>query len=114
MIPISTFNLLIAVDILFIIYAVLDHRNRLYANIIASFLAGLLSMYLATAITSDIVYEVIGGVATVVDSPSAGNFLNLVGVVMFVYTLIMAYEVIAEALEEKASRDEQEREGDGL
>ena len=118
MIPLSTFNLLIIVDILFIIYAVIDHRNRLYANIIMAFIAGLLSAFLATAIMNHIVYD--GLLMTtqscspclVADIPSVGYFLYLLSTIMFIYTMVMIYEVINEAFEKKVI-DAKEKEGGG-
>lgn len=100
MIPISTFNLMIVIDILFIVYSVIDHRNRLYANVITSFLAGLLSAFLGVAIISGAVYD--GSVANVVDSPSVGYFLAFVSMIMFAYTMFMAYEILNEVFEKKA------------
>jgi predicted membrane protein len=101
MIPISTFNLLVVVDILFIVYAIIDHRNRLYANVVIVFLAGLLSAFIASAISSDAVYEVVGATATVVNSPSVGYFFYFVSTIAFAYTVFMAYEIIDEVLQQK-------------
>jgi hypothetical protein len=103
MIPISTFNLLVVVDILFIVYAIIDHRNRLYANVIIAFLAGLLSAFIASAISSDVVYEVVGTTATVVNSPSVGYFFYFVSTIAFAYTIFMAYEIIDEIWQKKQS-----------
>jgi 4-hydroxybenzoate polyprenyltransferase len=113
MIPISTFNLLLIVAVLFAIYAIIDHRNRLYANVIMSFMSGLLSAFLASAIATDTVYEIVAGVATPVNSPSIGYFLYFVCTVMFAYTIIMAYEIINEEFQKKTIAKESERERDG-
>jgi hypothetical protein len=111
MIPISTFNLLVVVDILFIIYAVIDHRNRIYANIVIAFLGGLLSAFLGQAAISEAVYDVIGGVQTVVTTPSIGYFMAFISLIMFSYTMFMIYEVITELLEQKAQKTEQAMKG---
>ena len=57
MIPITLFNLLVVTDVLFIIYSVIDHRNRLYANIISAFIASILAGYLAVVINAGIVQQ---------------------------------------------------------
>jgi hypothetical protein len=112
MIPISTFNLLVIIDILFVIYCVVDHKNRLYANVIIAFLSGLLSAFLGVAIISDAVYD--GTVTTIVNSPSIGYFLGFISVIMFAYTLFMAYEVIQEQFEEKAELALSKKQGEGF
>jgi hypothetical protein len=112
MIPISFFNVMVVIDVFFIAYSVIDHRNRLYANVVLAFLAGMLSAYLALAIQSGIVYDTIGGSINIINSGSAGNFLYLVSTVMFVYTIIMVYEVLDEAFQKKkqnALNKEEER-----
>lgn len=112
MIPISTFNALVVINILFIIYSVVDHRNRLYANITIAFLAALLSAFLGVAIISEAVYEVVGTTMVSLDSPSVGYFMYLISTVMFAYALFMIYEVINEQFEEKKNREEQELKGE--
>jgi hypothetical protein len=101
MIPISTFNLLLVIDILFIIYVVIDHRNRLYANVVFAFVAGLLAAFLGQASISEAVYDVIGGTLTVVSTPSIGYFMGFLSLIMFAYTMFMAYEIIQEQFEAK-------------
>lgn len=102
MIPISTFNLLVVIGILLVIYAVIDNRNRLYANIPSAFLAALMFAFLGSAISTDAVYESIGGVATAVNSPSVGYVMYFIAVIMFVYTLLMVYDVLMETLAKKS------------
>lgn len=101
MIPLSTFNLLIAVDILFVIYSVIDHENRLYANIAIAFLAGILSAFISSIVSTSVVYSEISGVIDIVNSPSVGYLFLLISTVMFVYTVFMVYEVINEATQAK-------------
>ena len=113
MIPISTFNLLVVVDILFIVYAIIDHKNRLYANVVIVFLAGLLSAFIASAISSDAVYEVVGTTATVVNSPSVGYFFYFVSTIAFAYTVFMAYEIIDEVLQAKKTAMASKNDEDG-
>jgi ABC-type transport system involved in multi-copper enzyme maturation permease subunit len=113
MIPLSTFNLLIAVMLLLIIYSVIDHKNQLYANIVTAFLSALLAAFLASVISTDVVYDVIGGITTMVSSPSIGYFLQLVSTVMFGYTLFMAYGVISKSLGDKKAQTSFKNEEDG-
>ena len=110
MIPISTFNLLVIIAVLFAIYSIIDHRNRLYGNVIMAFMSGLLSAFLASAIATDAVYEIVAGVVTPVNSPSVGYFLYFVCMVMFTYTIIMAYEIINEEFQKKTIADIANRE----
>jgi|WetSurMetagenome_2_1015567.scaffolds.fasta_scaffold278548_3 hypothetical protein len=113
MIPISTFNLLVVVDILFIVYAVIDHRNRLYANVVIAFLAGLLAAFLGQAAMSDVVYEVVGGAVTPVNSPSIGWFLAFISLIMFAYTVFMVYEILTELYNEKDATEKAYKEKEG-
>jgi len=106
MIPISTFNLMVAVDLVLIIYSVIDHENRLYANIVTTFLSGLLAAFLGYAINTEAVYDDLGGVLTVVASPSIGYFLYFVSTIMFFYTALMLYEVIDNAFANKREQEQ--------
>lgn len=106
MIPVSTFNVLLAVDILFILYSVIDHENRLYSNIVTAFLAGLLSAYMYVMISTEMVYDELIGEVHFVTSPSAGFFFVMLSMIMFGYTLFMVYEVIDIALQKKTMEQE--------
>lgn len=101
MIPVSTFNVLIAVDILFIIYAIIDHENRLYANIVVAFISAVLSAFLNVMISTEMVYDEVSGAMHFITSPSVGYFFLLISTIMFVYTIFMVYEVIDAAAEDK-------------
>lgn len=101
MIPLSTFNMMVVVAFLMVIYSIIDHDNRLYANVITTFMSGLLFTYLAVSLTTNIIYEVIAGVVTPINSPSLGYFLYFMSIIMFGYTMIMTYEIIDEAYAEK-------------
>jgi hypothetical protein len=113
MIPISTFNLLVVVDILFIVYAIIDHKNRLYANVVIVFLAGLLSAFVGSVISNDVVYDVVAGVVTPVSSPSVGYFFYFVSTIAFAYTVFMVYEIIDEVLQEKKQAMASKNDEDG-
>lgn len=90
MIQVSTFNILIAVGIVLMLYSVIDDRNRIYANMVAAFSSGLIFVYAGTAVA-------IGAVASGT-SASLGDLLKFIGLIMFVYTMIMGYEIIDEAI----------------
>jgi hypothetical protein len=108
MIPVSTFNLLIVVDILFIVYSIVDHRNRLYANIPIAFLAGLLAAFLGSAISQEVVYEIVAGARSPISSNAVAPLFYFVSVIMFGYTLFMIYEVLQELFAKKAEMVEQQ------
>ena len=100
MIPTSTFNILVAAGFLMLLYAVIDHRNRVYANIIAVFIAAMIFAYTGTA-------AAIGAVAAGA-SPSLGDLLRFISLVCFGYTALMVYEVIDEKLTQQAELTHQE------
>lgn len=93
---------MVVIGILLVIYAVIDNRNRLYANIPAAFLSALIFAFLGSAIATDAVYEVIGGVSTAVNSPSIGYVMYFLAVIMFAYTLFMVYDVLVETLAKRS------------
>jgi hypothetical protein len=45
MIQTSTFNILIAVGIVLMLYSVIDDRNRIYANLVKAYASGLILAY---------------------------------------------------------------------
>jgi hypothetical protein len=100
MIPVSTFNMLIAVDLILIIYSVIDLRNKMYANIIAAFLASILAGYLAVVMNAGIVQY---SDATSVQDASISIIIGIFAVTMMVYTLLMVFE----AREEKRMEAEE-------
>lgn len=112
MIPLSTFNLLIGIDFLLILYSVIDHRNRLYANIVTSTLAIILSKYIGSAASVDAVQQVLGDDTTIMNSLSFGFFMDLIATVMFFYTVFMIYEMISEYIGEKKAREEEKEDED--
>ena len=120
MISLYVYIILVEIAALLTIYAWIDHESRIYANIVAAFMAAMLFTFLATLAVTDVVYEktnivtgtttytqtlVINGssvAATVTNyevvttklfnSSAVAGFLGFAGFAMFVYTLIMAYE----------------------
>jgi len=55
MIPLSLFNILVAVEILLVLYSIIDTRNKYYGNIVTAFIASLLGFYLAVVISVGVV-----------------------------------------------------------
>jgi hypothetical protein len=99
MIPVTTFNLLIAADLILIVYSVIDLRNKMYANIVAAFLASVLAGYLSVVMAAGIVIFDDG---TTIQDTSISIIIGIFAVVMMVYTLLMVYE----AREEKRAEAE--------
>jgi hypothetical protein len=100
MIPVSTFNMLIAVDLILIVYSVIDLRNKMYANIISAFLASVLAGYLAVVINAGIVQQSDG--TAIQDASLAIIPFGLITVVMMIYTILMVFE----ARQEKEAEEE--------
>ena len=107
MIPLSTFNMLVAIAIVLAVYSMVDHQNRLYSNIVSAFLSAIALSFLASAITSYAVYDIIAGIQTAVYSPAIGYLLYLISIFMFGYTLFMAYEIIDEQFQMKTLAEKQ-------
>lgn len=89
MMPLSTFNTLLVVVVLLVIYSWIDHRNKLYGNIAAAILASLTGALLAILVYIGAVQTSSG--TAVDDTPTAG-FLLLVSVLIGVYTYFMVME----------------------
>lgn len=100
MIPVSTFNMLIATGVVFTLFSVIDLRNKIYANITAGFIASINWGYLAAVVAAGIVQYNDGSL--IQDASLAIIPLGLTSVVMAIYALYMAYE----AREEKRMEDE--------
>jgi len=104
MIPISTLNMLIAVNLIMVVYSIVDHKNRIYANVVVAVTSAILSAFIAAAAVSGAVYDVVGITVTVMNSPSLQNLFNFISTVMFVYSIIMIYEVIVEVNQRKQDK----------
>jgi hypothetical protein len=100
MIPVSTYNMLIAVDLILIVYSVIDLRNKMYANIIAAFLASVIAGYLAVVINAGIVQY--SDAVSVQDTSLAIIPFGLISVVMMIYAILMVFD----AREEKKAEEE--------
>lgn len=95
MIPISTFNLLAAADVLLLIYAVIDLRNKVYANIVAMFICSMISGYLGTAMYAGIVQYTDGTI--IQDTSLAIIPFGFMCAATAIYTLLLVYEARDEA-----------------
>jgi len=102
--------MLVAIAIVLALYAMIDHQNRLYSNIVSAFLSAITLSFLAAAASSYAVYDVIAGVQKSVFTPSIGYLMYLFSIFMFGYTLFMIYEVIDEQLQIKELNKQKEME----
>lgn len=89
MMALSTFNILMTVVVLLIIYAWVDHRNTLYGNIAAAILASLIGSLLSILIYIGAVQNDAG--AQINDMPTAGIIL-LMSVLIAIYAFFMVIE----------------------
>jgi len=89
MIPLSTFNILLAVVVLLVIYALVDYRNKLYGNIAAAILASLIGSLLAIRVYIGAVQNEAGDLIN--DLPTAGILL-LVSITIAIYAFFMVME----------------------
>lgn len=89
MIPLSTFNVVLAVIVLLVIYAWADNRNKLYGNIAAAILASLIGTLMAILVYIGAVVDDSG--AAVSDFPTFGILL-LVSITIAIYAFFMAME----------------------
>lgn len=105
MIAVSTFNLLVSMAILMFLYSVIDHENRLYANIVISFASAIMLGWLGEAVS-------IG--AMEYTSRATGDILKFIGFIAFVYCGFMIYEVIDIAFQEKTELTRRKENGEAL
>lgn len=89
MIPLSTFNILLVVVVLLVIYAWVDYRNKLYANIASAILASLIGTLLSILVYIGAVQNDAG--TQISDLPTAGILL-LISVLIAIYAFFMAME----------------------
>lgn len=101
MIPLSTFNILLVVVVLLVIYAWVDYRNKLYGNIAAAILASLIGTLLAILIYIGAVESSTG--TQVSDLPTAGVLL-IISILIGVYAAFMVWD----------AKDEYERDQEKL
>jgi len=102
MIPLSTFNLLISVLVVLMLYSVIDYRNKLYANIATALIADIIGGLLAILVYIGAV-QTDNGATTISDMPTAGVLL-FITVVMLAYTAYMILD----------AKDEYEKEQERL
>jgi len=94
MIPITTFNLMIAIFVLFIIFSLVDYANKFYANIASAVIASLFGIYLSAMIYLGAVEYPDGSAA---QDLSLALILFIPTLGMMIYAYIMAYDAWDEA-----------------
>lgn len=97
MIPISTYNLLVAVFVIFVLYSLIDYKNKFYANIASAIIASLFGIYLAAMIYLGSVEYSDG---TVISDLSVAIIILIPTIGMMVYSYFMAYDAYTEVAEE--------------
>jgi hypothetical protein len=119
MVPIDIFMVMVGGVFALMIYSWIDHNNRIYANIIAAFLAATLAGYLGTIVSTNTVYDAwyctYNETAlshecqeVVFNSPSIGYGLAFISFAMFCYTLYMLWDAYEERKMQKAITKERE------
>jgi exosome complex RNA-binding protein Rrp42 (RNase PH superfamily) len=101
MMHLSTFNLLVSAVIVLVLYSVIDHHNKIYANIALAIVAALTSALLAILVYMGAVQTDSGVVVS--DLPTAGILL-LFAILIGMYSFFMAWD----------AKDEYEKEQEGL
>ena len=94
MIETATFNTILALAALMLIFAITDNTNRLYGNIVLMFLSAITFGWLGTAIS-------VGAVSFT--SAATGDILKMISFAAFLYDAFMIYEVIEEFIQRKAA-----------
>lgn len=89
MMSLSTFNVLLVVLALLVIYSWVDYRNKLYGNIAAAILASLIGALLTILVYIGAVQTDSGTVVS--DMPTAGILL-LISIMIGVYAFFMAMD----------------------
>jgi high-affinity Fe2+/Pb2+ permease len=102
MMPLSTFNLFVSIVVVLVLYAVIDYRNKLYANIAAAMLASIIGILLAILVYIGAV-QTDNGATIISDMPTAG-IIVFISVTIGIYAFYMAWD----------AKDEYEREQDLL
>lgn len=87
------FGILVCMDFAFILFAMLDHGNRVYGDIVAGILATVLSGMLANYIISGLV--VADGSTPILDG-SIGYFFVLIACVIGIITVKNVWDVVME------------------
>ena len=107
MIPVELVYILICLAFALSVYAVWHHDSRVYGNIVfGGFASSILWFYLAAnVITGNVFYTYTDTTDAMVDVPFFWLFV-LFGVVMCIYTLVLAWEAITESRAAALGADE--------
>ncbi len=90
MIPITLFNISIAIGILLFLYAIIDYNHEFYANIIAAFVSGVTFMYCSSVVGAGGVYDVVAGAQHAITDMGSSVLLQYFADIAFVYCLLMS------------------------
>lgn len=101
MMPLSTFNILMTIVVVLVLYSLIDNRNKLYGNIVAAILASIVGTLLAILIYIGAI-EVDTGIYTS-DTPTAA-ILILISIAIAIYAFFMIMDAKEEY--ERAAREE--------
>ena len=115
MVPLYVYITMLGIAGALMLYGWYDHRNRIYANIVAMFMSGVLFAYLGTIVSTYTVYDAWyctynetafshSCVEFPFNSPSLGYFLGFVATAAFIYTVILIWEAWNEYQEGKADK----------
>jgi hypothetical protein len=85
----------VALGIVFSLFSVIDLKNKMYANIVAAFIASMMWGYLSAIMAAGIVqYD--SGLA--IQDASIGIIMFFIAIVFGIYALLMVYDARAEKL----------------
>lgn len=90
MMPLSTFNLLATVAIVFFLFAIIDYRNKVYANIASAIVSSLISGMLSLLIFIGAV-QTDSGSYQISDTPTA-TLMLLIMIVSGIYAFFLVME----------------------
>lgn len=99
MMPLSTFNLLVTVIVVMVLYSVIDYRNKLYANIAAAIIAAITGAILSILIYIGAV-QTDNGATVISDFPTAAILIFITGIIAL-YTAWMIWDAKDEYEKEK-------------
>ena len=94
MIPLSTYNLMVGMFFLLILYSLIDYKNKFYANIATAILALLMGLFLAASIYMGIIEYDDG---TAISDLSLAILMLIPTLFIGVYAFFLGYDAFEEA-----------------
>lgn len=108
MIPVLLFAVLAVLVIALFLYAVIDSQNQHYANILAMFLAGAITLVLALSISAGTVQDYTPDATLyTVQNSSLGYLLTGIGLVLWFWTGGLVIELVLAHLEGRSGGGEE-------